>query len=229
MKQKQKGKHFIIIKFIVINAVFAGIVLYSASFPSTMGLLDKATSEIFGFFGADIKFSAFSDFSEFSEKILDKAEKILETAKENLNYMKKTDNKISSVLISCAASFPSEGNRVTSEFGEREDPFSGRKDFHKGIDIAAPEGSGVFSAWPGKVYETGFDEISGKYIILVHSEEFHTKYCHLSEIFVKENDIINAGEKIGEAGSTGRSTGSHLHFEVSVCGMLIDPSDCLAF
>ena len=68
--------------------------------------------------------------------------------------------------------------------------------------------------------------IYGKYIIMEHSKGFFTKYCHLSEITVKKGDFVLSGSKIGEAGSTGRSTGSHLHFEVIIDGRNIDPKEC---
>ena len=74
-----------------------------------------------------------------------------------------------------------------------------------------------------KVY---FDEIYGNYIVVEHSDGFLTKYCHLSKITANENDYVFANDKIGEVGSTGRSTGNHLHFEVIIEGRKIDPMEC---
>ena len=129
-------------------------------------------------------------------------------------------------VITNAASFPSEGKTVTSGFGERINPISDNPEKHLGIDIAAPMGSGIFAAWPGKIEETGFDNIYGNYIVIKHSKNFYTRYCHLSKITCEEEDFIKAKDKIGEAGSTGFSTGSHLHFEVIVDGIHIDPKEC---
>lgn len=228
MEQKSKNKKRCFLYFLAITAVFCGITLYAAAFPTTMRLLDEKTEELMESGGLSIKFSAFSDFSEISRKIINGAEYIFETVKYNLENKDIIGREISAVVITCAAKFPSDGEKITSGFGNRKDPFSGKADFHRGIDIAALSGSNIYSAWPGKVSGIGYDDINGKYIIIDHSEGFYTKYCHLSDISIELNAFINAGEKIGEAGSTGRSTGSHLHFEVNVGGMNIDPGECLA-
>ena len=144
----------------------------------------------------------------------------------NIENNYEENGKLPLVVFSCSADFPVETNLITSDFGSRKDPFSGKEDIHTGIDIAAEEGSDVVAAWPGKIMETGFDDIYGNYIIIEHSNDFYTKYCHLSKICVEENEYVLAKEKIGEAGNTGRSTGSHLHFEVMVDGVKIDPMEC---
>lgn len=228
MERKHKKNNHLFIKLIFVIAFFCGTLVFSASFPTTMRLFDERITEIIELFSPDYKFSAFSDYSEFSNRVINRAGHVFETIKSNLKYNDLAKKELSAVLTTCAAKFPSEGVIITSGFGKREDPFSGKTDFHTGIDIAAPPGSFVFSAWPGRVYETGFDKIDGKYIVICHSGEFYTKYCHLSEIGADKMDFINAGEIIGKAGSTGRSTGSHLHFEVSIDGMNIDPEDCFA-
>ena len=74
----------------------------------------------------------------------------------------------------------------------------------------------------------GTDEIYGNYIVIKHSNSLLTRYCHLSEISVEMGDRVEARMKIGEAGSTGQSTGSHLHFEVIACGSVVDPQNCLS-
>ena len=226
MEEKRKRKKHYFLKFIATVLAFGGIILYSASFPVTMELLDKKATDFLSFCGYQKEFSGFSEISDFSDKILSKAEYWIEIALENINGTNVETEKVPVIIISCAAKFPSESSNITSFFGKREDPISKKDDFHSGIDIAAEKGSKITAAWPGRIAETGSDIIYGKYIIIEHSKDFFTKYCHLSKIEANKNDFVSANEKIGEAGSTGRSTGNHLHFEVIVEGRKIDPMEC---
>lgn len=227
MERKTKKKRYILLKLLFAAAIFWGAVYYAYSFPRTMELLDKAVNGIAGTVGIDAEFDAFSDFSDFSKKAVEKAFYFAEVIKENIEGNLPEGKALPFAVITCAAEFPSEGETVTSGFGERISPISGKSEMHTGIDIAAAFGSDVKAAWPGKITETGFDEIYGNYVIIEHSEGFFTKYCHLSAVSTEKNAFVKSGEKIGEAGSTGRSTGSHLHFEVLVGGRNIDPKECL--
>lgn len=117
--------------------------------------------------------------------------------------------------------------RITSYFGEREDPISGEDGVHNAVDIALDEGSCVSAAWDGVVSKTGYDSTSGKYIWLVHKNGNETFYCHLSEVLVSDGVVIRAGETIAFSGNTGYSTGPHLHFAVKENGEYADPLDFL--
>ncbi len=225
MKKNQDKKRYIIIKTLIFTAVFAGFSVYAFYFPSTMNLLDKSVNRLLKTVGVDKEITAFSDYSEFVSKAADYINYAAEIVAENING-KNEKRSFSPVLTSCAAKFPLKSRNITSDFGKRPDPINGNEDRHSGIDIAAAEGSDVTAAWPGRIEETGFDDIYGNYIIIEHSKDFFTKYCHLSMIDVSENEFVRAEEKIGEAGNTGRSTGSHLHFEVIINGMEIDPMEC---
>ncbi len=110
--------------------------------------------------------------------------------------------------------FPIDKGRITSYYGQRLSPITGERAFHAGIDIAAPSGTPVFAAGKGVVTENGFNEILGNYIILKHPGTYKTVYGHLKKSFVVLGNSVNAGTVIGEVGSTGYSTGPHLHFEV---------------
>lgn len=113
---------------------------------------------------------------------------------------------------------------ITSKFGGRPDPFTGESDSHKGLDIAANAGENIFSACEGIVSEVGYDENGyGKYIIITHSEGFKTLYAHCSKIIAKEGKSVKSGDIIAKVGSTGRSTGSHLHFEMRINDVPINP------
>ncbi len=122
---------------------------------------------------------------------------------------------------------PVKDARITSEFGYRTNPVSGNYGFHTGLDLAAAEGTPVSTAFYGIVAETGSSDVWGNYVLMEHSEKFQTYYCHLSEIYVEEGAVIRQGETIGLVGSTGWSTGPHLHFEVRINGIRVNPEPLL--
>lgn len=132
-----------------------------------------------------------------------------------------------SYSISASVYAPVAQARVTSPFGYRTNPVSGKYGFHTGIDLAADEGTPVSAAFYGRVKECGEDDVWGRYVLLEHSDNCETYYCHLSEIYVTEDAVIRQGETIGLVGSTGWSTGPHLHFEVRIDGIRVDPARIL--
>lgn len=122
---------------------------------------------------------------------------------------------------------PLENARVTSKFGYRTHPVTGNYGFHTGLDLAAPEGTPIKASFYGRVAETGSSDAWGNYVLMEHSDGFATYYCHMSEIYVDEGAVIRQGETIGLVGSTGWSTGPHLHFEVRINGIRVDPEKLL--
>ncbi len=118
---------------------------------------------------------------------------------------------------------PIENGRYTSYFGYRTNPITGEWSFHTGLDIAAEKGTPIRAALSGKITRIGEDSRAGKYVFITHSDGFVTFYCHCSEILVEENMIINRGETIARVGSTGWSTGPHLHFEIRRDGIRLNP------
>lgn len=118
---------------------------------------------------------------------------------------------------------PVQGARITSRFGYRTHPITGKKGFHTGLDLAAAEGMPISAVYYGKVTKTGEDDSWGKYVLVEHSDGFETFYCHLSEIYAEKGAVIRQGETLGLVGSTGMSTGPHLHFEVRINGIRVDP------
>lgn len=132
------------------------------------------------------------------------------------------DSSFEAVRISKEAVTPVYG-KVTSPFGYRIHPITGNKSFHTGIDIAAAEGTNIACAYDGTVAETGYTSGKGNYVLIKHSDNLETLYCHLSEILVTENASLRAGETIGLVGSTGMSTGPHLHFELRVDSVRCNP------
>ncbi len=113
--------------------------------------------------------------------------------------------------------------RYTSMFGPRLDPISGAKSSHTGIDMACPAGTPVYSSSAGTVAFAGYSNIFGNYVIVKHANGYQTLYAHLSKITAKKGEPVSQETKIGLVGSTGYSTGPHLHFTVYKNGKLVDP------
>ena len=112
---------------------------------------------------------------------------------------------------------------VSSGFGMRKDPFTYQSKFHRGIDFAAPEGMKVVAALSGKVLSAGYERGYGNTVLIQHADGVQTRYGHLGDINVKAGDSVSSENTIGTVGSTGRSTGPHLHFEVIRDGRKINP------
>jgi len=113
--------------------------------------------------------------------------------------------------------------RVSSMYGERVHPTLKRRKFHSGVDLAAKRGTPIYSAADGKVVLAGRSPTYGIYVVIQHPNAYATMYGHMQKKVVKEGIIVKQGEVIGHVGSTGRSTGPHLHFEVFKNGKNIDP------
>jgi len=120
--------------------------------------------------------------------------------------------------------FPLREFRITSRFGIRNDPFGGHPHMHHGLDLAAPEGTAVFAAASGVVTAIGFDPVYGNYIIITHANRWTSMYGHLQTIETVLRSEVNSGTLIGRVGSTGLSTGPHLHFELRQDGRPFDPA-----
>jgi len=113
--------------------------------------------------------------------------------------------------------------RVTSGFGPRRDPFTGVKAMHQGVDLAKPDGSPVFATAVGTVKRAGWGGAYGRLVEINHDNGVSTRYAHLSKIEVKVGQKVEAGQQVGLVGSTGRSTGSHLHYETRLNGSAVNP------
>ncbi|MEO8304125.1 MAG: M23 family metallopeptidase [Betaproteobacteria bacterium] len=111
----------------------------------------------------------------------------------------------------------------SSNFGYRIDPFTGQQTFHEGIDFPAERGTPVVAAASGKVIEAGVHPQYGKILTIDHGNGLVSRYAHASEVFVNEGDLVVRGQRVATVGSTGRSTGPHLHFEVRLNGVPQNP------
>lgn len=117
--------------------------------------------------------------------------------------------------------------RISSPFGWRIHPTLGVNKFHNGVDMAAPKGTDILAAFSGEVVAATYNSTMGNYVMMNHGNGFYTIYMHASKLCVSPGQIIIEGEKIAEVGSTGRSTGPHLHFGVRKNGEYVNPMDYL--
>jgi murein DD-endopeptidase MepM/ murein hydrolase activator NlpD len=118
-------------------------------------------------------------------------------------------------------------NATTSGFGWREDPINKRRKFHAGADIRGQHGTPVAVAGDGIVTFAGYKGGYGNVIFVDHGKGIITRYAHLRKIETKVDALVTAGQRIGQVGSTGRTTGPHLHFEVRIDGRPVDPTSAL--
>ena len=120
--------------------------------------------------------------------------------------------------------YPTISHRVSSLYGGRKSPTAGASSFHKGIDISGNYGDNVYAYKYGKVISSGYNSGGyGNMILIKHEDGSSTRYAHLSSVLVSVGDIVHGGQTIGRVGSTGISTGNHLHFEVLINGSNVNP------
>lgn len=174
------------------------------------------------------------EIASSAKKVIERAEATDEgqtaeksTERKNVNTVKSAaDGEVMAVMSLFKSdeeiTVPVHGE-ITSEYGNRTNPVSGEYLMHSGVDIAASQGTEIRAAYSGIVSEVGSNSVGGNYISLVHKDGSETLYCHCSKIIAEKGDVIRAGETIALVGSTGRSTGPHLHFEITVDGKTENP------
>lgn len=113
--------------------------------------------------------------------------------------------------------------RISSEYGNRIHPTLGVEKFHNGLDMAAPGGSPILAAYNGKVVAADYNSSMGNYIMIDHGDSLYTIYMHASALYVSKGTEVSKGDRIGAVGTTGRSTGNHLHFGVRLNGSYVNP------
>jgi len=145
-----------------------------------------------------------------------------------LQFLEERSDYLHTSIRGIPLGYPVYG-KITSHLGWRKNPFGSGYEFHSGIDITAPQGSRVLATADGVVEFAGWHGDYGKTVIIRHPSGYLTLYGHLSQIDVKEGQRVKAGDVVGRVGSTGRSTGPHLHYEVIRGSKPIDPSKFLAW
>lgn len=118
--------------------------------------------------------------------------------------------------------------RISSEYGNRIHPTLGVQKFHNGVDFAAPTGTAIYAAYDGKVVAAAYSSSMGNYVMIDHGSGLYTIYMHASKLYVSTGAVVVRGETIAAVGSTGRSTGPHLHFSVRLNGAYTSPWNYLS-
>lgn len=116
---------------------------------------------------------------------------------------------------------------VTDEYGWRISPITGKQEFHTGVDLAAPGGTAIYAAYDGVVAAATYNNSMGNYVMINHGDGLYTIYMHASALYVKKDDVVARGETIAAVGTTGFSTGNHLHFTVRLNGQYVSPWEYL--
>lgn len=126
--------------------------------------------------------------------------------------------------VSVPSIMPLQGMTLTSSYGMRNHPVLGGRRQHNGVDLAAPTGTPVYATADGRIGRAELYSSYGNYVQIEHGGQLQTRYAHLSSYTVQAGDMVQKGDLIGYVGSTGRSTGPHLHYEVRVAGIAVDPT-----
>lgn len=143
---------------------------------------------------------------------------------ENVTIMLPDNATLASAIYTGSIAEPLVQGRISSNFGFRDSPITGKFEFHNAMDIAANTGTAIYAAADGKVITATKGKSLGNYIVLDHGNGFRTKYGHCSKLLVTEGTVVREGEVIALVGSTGDSTGPHLHFAASKNGIYFDPA-----
>ena len=159
------------------------------------------------------------------EKFLPPANNQVDSITANLPQQKtdSVDNKQKQWISSYPSiTYPLKSIKVTSPYGYRRDPFTGKLSWHNGLDLRA-KNEPAYAMMDGIVEKIGYDNRSGNYVTLRHGN-FYISYCHLSSIIVRKGEYVYPGIIVGVTGNTGRSTGSHLHLTCKKDGKSINPA-----
>lgn len=166
------------------------------------------------------------EISEMNIQI-DQLEKKIQLALESQQEINRKFDENQDILDHLPTIKPVEGGRITGKFGWRSDPFTEKPNLHTGIDIAAPEGTPIYSAAYGVVFKVNYNYSPnrnyGRMVVVDHGYGRQTLYAHLKDINVKPGQKVKRWQQIGTVGETGRATGPHLHYEVIENDTRIDP------
>ena len=147
---------------------------------------------------------------------------LLEGLESRLSLVQRNVERRNALANATPSIWPAHG-WLTSTMGRRTDPMTGGADYHPGLDIAGDKGQGVFATADGVVRHAGRQGAYGNLIVIDHGFGLETRYGHLSGFQVRQGDRVQRGDLIGRLGSTGRATGTHLHYEVLANGRLLNP------
>lgn len=167
---------------------------------------------------------------DLSDEISNLKTSLISLSKQTLNQKTVIEESIESInkrldYLRCVPSIAPVVGKITSQYGARRNPFTSRgSEFHYGVDFAAPYGTNVVATGDGVVLFAGYHAGYGRMVIISHGYGFTTTYAHNSKLLVKQGDRVKRGQVIAKVGSSGRSTGTHLHYEVKLNGKNVNPA-----
>lgn len=175
----------------------------------------------------DVHLVNYQDENKYNseEYLISKVSPVKKTDFDNIN--KKVDylNHLESFINSMPITNPMRNYRITSNFGDRPDPFEKNSRFHRGVDLAGPINTNVVATADGEVISATKKGGYGNYVKLRHKNSITTEYAHLKNIKVKVGDFVKRGDTLGLQGNTGRSTGEHLHYEIKIDNKVQNPKN----
>lgn len=170
----------------------------------------------------DRSVQGFSDAIGNMKSTLDKLNKLTDKNNTLIMDISESNSRLEKYFDTIPTIWPVSG-RISDTFGYRKDPFTRRRADHEGLDLAADRGTGVKASASGKVIFAGRNGGYGLSLIIDHGKGLNTRYGHCSKLLVEEGQVVKKGDIIAKVGSTGRSTGPHLHFEILLYGTPVDP------
>ena len=220
-QKKQNVMTKVIIVQLVLSLMVSGIIFAVCktdsnlsqnikSFYTEISKTDIAVSTIFGAFKNVVK-------QTFAPTIIE------ETASGETKEDSGEKADFSPVFLTVNIEKPIEEGYISSHFGYRVSPITHKYSLHKGVDIPAKENTGIHSVYDGVVEKAEYNSINGNYIVIKHSESLTTTYNHCNKLLVKKGDKVKKGEKIAHVGATGYATGNHLHFEMILNDIYVNP------
>ncbi len=166
---------------------------------------------------------------EYEQDIAEQNEIIAQMEKAVIEAKKKLQSQNAPKYDGGMFHFPLEHyTRISDDYGNRIHPILNVPQFHNGVDFASPKGTAIYAAYDGQVVAATYSSSMGNYVMIDHGDGLYTIYMHASKLHVSKDEIVVGGEKIAEVGSTGRSTGNHLHFSVRLNGNYVSPWNYLS-
>lgn len=223
MAKENKGMTFLQLYQLKAAMVFAIIlIIIKLLFPSYMNSI-KEDYRKFGALSNDFYNKAIAtEVPKLEGKIKSQFNRLLNIKVKQVFLIREDKVLPEKLSFMCPIPEPT----ISDSYGFRADPLTGDRSFHSGVDYSAPLGTEVSSAAGGVVSAVGYNENYGKFVTIKHSFDTYTLYAHLDSVSAFCGQFINAGKVIGRVGSTGRSTGFHLHFEIIRGKYRLNPELC---
>lgn len=221
-------KYYIQKKDTVKAKVVDDIISYEKNISEALGQPLKVTEEIKYGTTAENQIYKITPRFKQEQKVEEKKDEVTPSVIQPVqNETPKIEETSSSAVTPSLVPLPKSKAIITSPFGIRNHPTLGRPVKHNGIDFGSGRGTEIYAASNGRVALAEFNSSFGNYIVLEHKDGQSTAYAHLDRLSVSKGGVVSKGQIIGYSGSTGRSTGPHLHYEVRTNGVPVDPKDYL--